>query len=143
MSDDPSDRAAIEALIQAEDDAWTRGDAAAFSKAVLTDCVFTNIFGAVFTGHAAFETQHTRIFATVFKGTSLRQRIAHLRFLRPDVAVVDTEAVVSGLKALPPGTQSPDGALHTRLLQVLVKQDGTWWIAAYHNVDVKPPPAPA
>lgn len=32
---------------------------------------------------------------------------------------------------------SPDGVLHTRLQQVLVKRKGLWWIEAYHNVDVK------
>ncbi|MEI9888030.1 MAG: SgcJ/EcaC family oxidoreductase [Rhizomicrobium sp.] len=137
-----SDRAAVEALIRAEDDAWGRGDAAAFSKAVQADAVFTNIFGQVFVGHDAFEAQHAVIFATIYKGTTLRQTIGHLRFLRPDVAAVDTEVVVSGLARLPPGVHSPDGALHTRLMQVLVKEQGAWWIAAYHNVDLKPPPGP-
>ncbi|MEJ1970811.1 MAG: SgcJ/EcaC family oxidoreductase [Rhizomicrobium sp.] len=137
---DPSDANAIEALIRSEDEAWARGDAVAFSARVLPDCVFTNIFGSVFVGHDGFEAQHARIFATIYKDTILHQDIAHLRFLRPDVAVVDTAAAVSGAKRLPPGVQSADGALHTRLLQVLVKEQGEWWIAAYHNVDVKAPP---
>jgi len=139
---DPSDVKAIEDLIASEDAAWGRGDAAAFSKAVLADCVFTNIFGQVFVGHDAFETQHAHIFATIYRGTRLRQTVTHLRFLRPDVAVADTQAAVSGLAHLPPGMTSPDGALHTRLLQVFIKDRGAWGIASFHNVDVKPPPGP-
>ena len=135
-----SDVQAIEARIASADEAWTRGDAAAFSRWVQPDCVFTNIFGMVFVGHDAFEAQHGRIFATIYKDTRLRQSIEHLRFLRPDVAVVDTGAVVSGLKGLAPGLHSADGALHTKLIQVFVKEQGEWWVAAFHNVDVKPPP---
>jgi hypothetical protein len=45
-----------------------------------------------------------------------------------------------GFKALPPGVHAPaDGALRTRLLQVMRKERGDWWIAAYHNIDVKGP----
>ncbi len=141
-STDTSDAKAIEALIASEDAAWGQGDAVAFSKAVLGDCVFTNIFGQVFVGREAFEAQHARIFSTIYRGTRLHQTVAHLRFLRPDVAAVDTQAAVSGLARLPPGMQSPDGALHTRLLQVFTRDRGAWGIAAYHNVDLKPPPAP-
>ncbi|MEJ0041354.1 MAG: SgcJ/EcaC family oxidoreductase [Rhizomicrobium sp.] len=137
---DPADAKAIEDLIASEDAAWGQGDAVAFSKAVRADCVFTNIFGQVFVGQGAFEAQHARIFSTIYRGTTLRQMVTHLRFLRPDVAAVDTGAAVSGLARLPPGVTSPDGALHTRLLQVFVKDHGAWGIAAYHNVDLKPPP---
>ncbi|MEJ0025275.1 MAG: SgcJ/EcaC family oxidoreductase [Rhizomicrobium sp.] len=139
---DPTDAKAIENLIAAEDAAWGQGDAAAFSKAVLPDCVFTNIFGQVFVGHDPFEDQHARIFSTIYRGTTLRQTVTHLRFLRPDVATVDSQAAVSGIAHLPPGVTSPDGALHTRLLQVFVKDRGAWGIASFHNVDVKPPPGP-
>jgi uncharacterized protein (TIGR02246 family) len=139
---DTPDANSIADLIRAEDDAWAAGDAAAFSRRVLPDCVFTNIFGQVFAGHDAFEAQHARIFETIYRSTCLHQAITHLRFVRPDLAIADTEATVSGLAHLPPGLHSPDGALHTRLLQVFVKEQGDWWITAYHNVDLKPPPGP-
>ncbi|HEX7726399.1 MAG TPA: SgcJ/EcaC family oxidoreductase [Rhizomicrobium sp.] len=135
-----TDRVAIEKLIAAEDAAWNSGDAVAYSRAIAKDCVFTNIFGAVFAGHAGFEAQHARIFSTIYRGTRLRQTIDHLRFIRPDVAIVDTSAEVTGIRAFPPGLQAHSGALLTKLLQVFVKDDGAWKIASYHNVDVKPAP---
>jgi uncharacterized protein (TIGR02246 family) len=138
-----ADRAAIEALISAEDAAWNAGDAVAYSRAITPDCVFTNIFGAVFAGHPGFEAQHARIFSTIYRGTRLQQKVDHLRFVRPDVAIVDTTAKVTGTQSFPPGIQAQDGALVTKLLQVFVKENGTWQIASYHNVDVKtPPPMP-
>jgi uncharacterized protein (TIGR02246 family) len=139
---DTPDAKAIADVIRSQDDAWGRGDAVAFSSRVLGDCVFTNIFGQVFAGHDPFEAQHGSIFSTIYRGTRLNQTIAHLRFVRLDVAIADTEATVSGASHLPPGLHSPDGALHTRLLQVFTKERGEWWIAAYHNVDIKPVPGP-
>jgi hypothetical protein len=47
---------------------------------------------------------------------------------------------MTGYNALPPGVRAAaDGTVQTRLQQVMVKEHGDWWIAAYHNVDVKAP----
>jgi uncharacterized protein (TIGR02246 family) len=138
-----ADRAAIERLVAAEDAAWNNGDAVAYSRPIAKDCVFTNIFGAAFAGHHGFEAQHAHIFSTIYRGTRLRQTIDHLRFVRPDVAIVNTSAEVTGIQTLAPGLQAHNGALLTKLLQVFVKDNGAWQIASYHNVDVKPaPPMP-
>jgi hypothetical protein len=32
----------------------------------------------------------------------------------------------------------PDGTLRTKLLLVLIKERGDWWITAFHNVPVDP-----
>ena len=128
---DDDEARTIRALIAAENDAWDRGDAVAFARPVREDCVFTNIFGQVFEGRDAFQTQHQAIFASIYKGTRLAQRVDHLRFLRPDVAAVDTEAEVTG-----PGRES----LRTKLFQLFVKDGASWSIAVYHNVAVRPPP---
>ncbi|WP_414885299.1 SgcJ/EcaC family oxidoreductase [Sphingomonas sp. Root241] len=76
-------------ILKDESRAWNGGDAAAYSQAVATDCVFTNIFGQVFVGRRAFAEQHARIFATVYRGSRLEQSIEHLRIVQPDVALVE------------------------------------------------------
>jgi hypothetical protein len=73
---------------------------------------------------------------------SLPERLTALRcyvkFVRPDVAIVETLQAVTGLQKLLPGTSADaKRRLGTRLLQVLVKDGGEWKIATYHNVDVK------
>lgn len=132
-----SGRDDIEAVIAAQVDAWNRGDAAGFSAAVSADCVFTNIFGQVFVGPEAFEAQHARIFATIYKGSRVTMKIAHLRFLRPDVAAVDLEAEL--VRA--PGAQGDlPPVVRTRLLQVLAMDGGAWKVSSFHNVPVSDPP---
>ena len=128
--------AAITAIIDGETAAWNRGDAAAFAAVTTDDVVFTNIIGMFTVGRAPFEAQHARIFATIYHSSTMRQTIEHIALVRPDVAIVDTLTGVSGFAALPPGVDAADGALHTRLEQVMVRDGTTWRVAAFHNVVV-------
>ena len=134
-----ADETAIRKIIQDEVAAWNRGDATAYSRQFAADGTFTNIRGQLFTGYDAFLKQHEVIFGGIFKDTVLQQDIVTLKFIGPDVAVVETLNSVSGMSETSPGT-APDskGRLRTRLLQVVAKQGGEWRIVAYHNVDVKP-----
>lgn len=129
----------IAEAIEEQDAAWCAGDAAAFARRVTDDAVFTNIFGQQFTGREAFEAQHAFIFGSIYAGSKLSQRIAHLRFIAEDIALVDTDAEVREAKATPPWLASGDGVLRTRLLQVMVKARGEWRVSAFHNVAVSPP----
>lgn len=135
------DDTAIRRIVQDEIAAWNRGDAVAYSRHFATDGTFTNITGQFFTGYEAFLKQHEVIFQGRFKQTTLQQDIVSLKFVRPDVAVVEVLTAVTGVVAtqLATGT-SPDaaGRLRTRLLQVVVKQGQEWKVVSYHNVDVKP-----
>jgi uncharacterized protein (TIGR02246 family) len=135
-----TDEARIRQIIAEEESAWNRADAKAYGSRFEEDGGFTNVLGAVYYGRRAFEERHAAIFATVFKDTLVSMRVQKIRFIRPDVAVVDIDTEMTGFKALPPGIHAPaDGVLRTRLQQVMSKERGDWWIAAYHNIDVKGP----
>ncbi len=136
--EDSTDRAAIEAIVAEQDAAWRAGDAAAFSGRVADDVVFTNVVGMFAIGRAPFEEIHAHIFATFYKGSKLSQSIANIAWIRPDVAIVDTLTEVTGFGALPPGAEAIDGALRTRLEQVMVRNDGVWSVASFHNVPINP-----
>ena len=136
-----SDSRAIEALVAELTDAWNRGDARAFSARFAADGSFTNVLGIVAYGREIFELRHAEIFRTIYPGSVLQQSIGRLYFIRPDVAVVDVDAAVSGYLRLPPGVQAAnDGALRAKLQLVVTREGSEWWIAAFHNVDVKPLP---
>jgi uncharacterized protein (TIGR02246 family) len=138
-TDTTTDETAIRKIMQDEVTDWNRGDAAAYSRQFASDGSFTNIRGQFFTGHEAFLKQHEAIFQGVFKNTTLQQDVVSLKFIKPDVAIVETLASVSGMPLPPPGTAADSkGRLRTRLLQVVVRQGSEWKIVAYHNVDVKP-----
>ena len=90
-------------------------------------------------GAPAFANQHDEILSTFDKGTSKKHVVRRLRFLTPDVAIVDIDNEVRGVKAMPSGiVVPPDGVAETQLMEVFVRRDGLWWIEAYLDVDLKP-----
>ncbi len=136
-----ADEIAIRKIIRDEVEAWNAGDAKAYSRHFGPDGTFTNIYGVVFEGHEAFEQRHAATFSTFFKGTKRQEKVRRIRFVTPDVAVVDVDTEVRGFGKMPIGVTIPaDGVLRTRLQQVLVKRRSAWWIEAYHNVDLKVQP---
>jgi uncharacterized protein (TIGR02246 family) len=139
-----SDEAKILAIVQDQADAWNRGDADAFAARYADDGSFTNVIGQQLYGKKAFIAQHAQIFATIYKGSHNMFAVGKIKFLRPDVAVVDIDGVLTGANRLPPGMKTfEDGALHVKLQEVMTRENGTWWIAAFHNVGVYPlPPGP-
>lgn len=136
-----SDETTIRSIVQDEIAAWNEGDAIAYSRHFAKDGTFTNITGQFFKGYDAFLKQHEVIFEGRFKRTRLQQDIVSLKFVRPDVAVVEVLTSVAGVVSaqLAQGTSADAaGRLRTRLLQVVAKQGEEWKVVAYHNVDVKP-----
>jgi ketosteroid isomerase-like protein len=93
-------------------------------------------------GTRRFLTGTKKYLKGVFRGTVLRQDVVSLRFVRPEVAIVETLTWISGFSASGPSpvASPPDakGRLRIRLLQVMVKEAGDWKIAVDHNVDEKP-----
>ena len=134
----PTDEAQIRAIVAEQVAAWNAGDGVAFSKSFAPEGSFTNIRGTVFYGHKAFEERHVEIFTGFFKGSRLAMSIGRIRFVRPDVAIVDLATEVSGLRGNPPGVRpNAAGKIVTRLQQVFVRDQGVWRVESYHNVDVK------
>ena len=133
-----TDEAQIRAIVEEQVSAWNVGDAVAFSKSFAENGSFTNIRGTVFYGHKAFEDRHREIFTGFFKGSKLAMSITRIRFVRPDVAIVDLATELSNLSGAPPGVRpNAAGRILTRLQQVFVKNSGVWQVESYHNVDVK------
>jgi uncharacterized protein (TIGR02246 family) len=134
------DKEAIRNILHEQATAWNRGDAEAYARHFAAEGTFTNILGMFFTGQQAFRERHDHLLKKVLPGTVLHQEVVSLQFIHPGTAVVETLSRVSGCPgagALPGVHIDAAGRLHTRLLQVLVKDADDWKIVAYHNVDVK------
>jgi uncharacterized protein (TIGR02246 family) len=135
--------AAIRTIVADQAAAWNAGDATRYARHVAPNASFTNLFGMVIYGAPAFVTRHADILATFYKGTTKHHTVRRIRFVTPDVAVVDIDNEVRGVRSMPAGIAVPtDGVLKTQLMEVFVRRDGQWWIEAYHNVDVKAPAQP-
>lgn len=132
------DETAIRKIVQDEVTAWNNGDAEGYSRHFAADGTFTNLLGMYFTGRDAFRERHEQILKGAYRGSTKHEDIVSIKFVRPDVAIVETLQTVTGFQKLLPGTTADArGRLRTRLLQVLVRDGGEWKIAAYHNIDVK------
>jgi uncharacterized protein (TIGR02246 family) len=132
------DPAALLRILDDEGAAWAKGDADTFAAHVRDSVVFTNIVGMFSVGKVPFVAQHKNIFATIYKDSSMKQFVQNISFVRPDTAIVDTIAKVVGFHELPSGASAVDGALYTRLEQIMVKENGTWKVASFHNVPIQP-----
>ena len=130
-----ADESEIQTLIDELTGAWKRGDAEACGARFLPEATFTNVNGEFYVGREAFDRRHAEVFGGVFRDTTLAMTINKLRLIRPDVAIADIDTEVSGSRLRPQGVAvGPDGVLRSRLLMTLVKEQGIWWIATYHNV---------
>ncbi len=136
-----ADEAAIRKAVDSEEDAWNRGDARAFAAHFQEEGFFTDVFGAVTHSRAELEKRQIEFFTSFFKGSHLALKVRRVRFLKPDVAVVEIDTEVTGFRKLPPVVYvDAEKMLRTRLQQVMVKTGNDWMVAAFHNVDVKTPP---
>jgi hypothetical protein len=74
----------------------------------------------------------------------LRQSNENLRFVRPDVAILNINTEMTGFVEAPPVVRTErDNVIRTKLEMVLLKERGEWQITAYHNVAITPlPPSP-
>ncbi len=136
---DAAAEAAIRSIVAEQAAAWDAGDGGRYAARLAPEAAFTNLFGMVMYGKAAFAARHIEILATFYKGTTKRHAIRRIRFITPDVAIVDIDNEVHGVKAMPAGiVVPPDGIVRTQLMEVFVRRDGGWWVEAYHNVDLKP-----
>ena len=140
---DTAAETAIRAIIAEQAVAWNAGDGARYASRLAPEASFTNLFGMVMYGAPAFVKRHQEILSTFYKGTTKKHAVRRIRFVTPDVAIVDIDNEVHGVRAMPAGIAvPPDGIIKTQLMEVFVRRNGQWWIEAYHNVDTKPAAAP-
>ena len=133
------DEREIRRIIAAQVDGWNRGDAVGFAEGCRDDVDFTNILGMRWDTRDGFVVRHAEMFRGVFAGSHLDVAIERVSFPTPGVAVAALATTLSGARhALPGMLPSADGLLRTRMLEVFVKSDGRWEIAACHNTAVQP-----
>ena len=125
-----SRRTFIHAVMAASYDAWAAGDAAGM-VADYTEDATAILPGSIRLGRDAIRESMGAAFAGPLMGTSTYNRQLGLRFLGRDLAILISE---SGI-LFPGQTEVPEEA-RVNATWVLVKRDGRWLIAAYHNSPV-------
>jgi uncharacterized protein (TIGR02246 family) len=123
-------QAAVEAVIDSLAEAWQRNDAAAYAAHFTEDASYVTFVGTHYQGRQDIGDSHRALFAKFLKGTRLAHEILDVRELAPGVAVLTSRG------------DTYQGASPKKLTKVqtyvLVRADGRWLVAAFHNTQRKP-----
>ncbi|WP_328408250.1 SgcJ/EcaC family oxidoreductase [Nocardia sp. NBC_00403] len=111
--------------------AWGRGDADAYGAVFTEDATYTSYVGTYYQGRADIAEGHRALFDGFVNGTKLADSILGIRFYGPDTAVVTSRG--DTYKGDP---KSPEDLSKTQTY-TMVRQDGRWLIAAFHNTQRK------
>ncbi|MEU8150619.1 SgcJ/EcaC family oxidoreductase [Nonomuraea sp. NPDC048901] len=123
------DLAAIRTVLQRSQDAWNRGDGAAYGACFSDDATDVTFVGTVYHGGAEIGRAHQALFDSFLKGTQLVMEILEIRRYGADTAVVVTRGEVVK------GTPKKLGKLATYTL--VREADGQWRIAAVQKTKHK------
>jgi len=114
-------------LVSELEEAWNAADGERFARPFAEDADFVNIRGEHLRTREVIAKGHQAIFNTIYKGSVVRYQVAGVRAIAPVVLLAH---VKSTLKA-PTG---PLAGEHSSLFTVvLVQEQNSWSIAAFHN----------
>jgi uncharacterized protein (TIGR02246 family) len=115
----------IRALMAEFERRWNAHDGAAVAELFAADAIFTTPTLACSEGREAIARSEQEAYDTLFRDNRVRVQIERVRFLRPDVAVVNVaNEILSGEEIFQTS--------HAML--VADSHGGRWRIAAWHNM---------
>jgi uncharacterized protein (TIGR02246 family) len=135
------DESAIQQVLSGMDEAWNQGDAKALANYFTPEAELIDVAGTIHGGRNAIERRDAILLGDMLNGSHLTQELRTIKFLRPDVAVVDANAQLYGYKSVPKGLPTSGAVLTARVRHVMV-YNGKWWIVATQFTYVPPPPPP-
>jgi uncharacterized protein (TIGR02246 family) len=136
--ENPTDRAAIEALGKRWQETWNRHDMDALSMLLAEDVDFVTVGGPKgrLTGRTQLREDHAAKHKTRFKDSVWTTKEMHIRFLRPDLAIARVLWSTTG-----------DRVPHIKhgerregiFMWVIEKRGGEWLVIASQNTESMPP----
>lgn len=113
-------------------------DVDGFTDLLAEDVVIVNFGGRRVRGRSAVREAMAAALATPLADVATTHEIEQIRFLRPDVAVVDCVKHVHDNRTPPAGAGAGDPPLRRRgtLTFVLVEEGGRWRVAVAHTTPV-------
>ena len=125
-----ADEAAVRENVRQMEAGWNAKSGALFAKPFAADADYVVVNGMHLRGRDAIEKSHQHIFDTFYKNSILSVSVRHIRFLRPDVAVVH----VQGNNKTRHGAETRETNVLVTL--VMTKEKGDWRIVAFQNTQI-------
>lgn len=122
-----ADENAIRALIDQQIAGWAAGDPEAYAGVFTQDADYVTFLGSRYKGREAIAASYGPLFRKLLKGTRLQIDVSHVRFLTPDVALIQSTATVA---KKPRQRNRRNARVNT---SVAVRTDGRWVLAASQN----------
>jgi uncharacterized protein (TIGR02246 family) len=129
----PTDEDVVRALPQRIVDGWSKGSGQAIADVYADDGTLVAGDGTFKKGRAEIAEYHDRQFVDFLKGTRLTVAVRSVRFLGPNIALMQTEGGIlwPGQQQLAPGNNGIQSF-------VAVKERGVWRVLLFQNTRVLP-----
>jgi uncharacterized protein (TIGR02246 family) len=129
MSDRRVDADAIRSLVDQQVTGWDAGDPDAYASVFTDDADYVTFLGGHHKGREAIAASYAPLFKRLLRGSHLDIEIMQLRFVTPDVALVQATAAVRK------GARRPSTRINT---SIAVRTDDRWLFAASQNTTQRP-----
>jgi uncharacterized protein (TIGR02246 family) len=113
--------------------AWNAGNGEAYGQAFTRDADYVAFDGTQLRGRPEIVRMHRQLFDTHLRGSTLSGKIAAIRLLTPDIAIVHA----TGDTRLA-GRGAPSPERHSIQTLIALHDGNEWRFAAFHNNRVRP-----
>jgi uncharacterized protein (TIGR02246 family) len=118
---------------------WDQHDADISDRHLAADVAWGSPFGATVHGYEQLHTIHVKLKEQSKGGASSRFEVERVLVPAPGVAVAHVRRVALKPNGQPLEPSSDtSGPFSEMALYVLVRRDGTWWLAAGQNTPIRP-----
>jgi uncharacterized protein (TIGR02246 family) len=118
------DEAAVRGLIATFVEGWNQGSGTAIGAAFHQDAEFVAITGLKAKGRELIARGHDEILSTIYRGLTQSAEVHSVRFLGPDVALLDVTFTPS---------EPRFGAHQTLAGAVATREQGRWGLTMFRN----------
>jgi uncharacterized protein (TIGR02246 family) len=124
--------AAVKQVVAGFSDGWNTHDAHAMCASLADDVQWVNWRGEPLGSRQAVEDEHAKLFADLYKNTHRTDTVKSIRYISPELAVVDDYWTMTGARKRD-GSEWPYRAGYSDFL--MAKRSGRWIVIVSHTAD--------
>jgi uncharacterized protein (TIGR02246 family) len=128
----PVEDAAIKDVVAGFSNGWNTHDAHSMCASLADDVQWVNWRGEPLDSRQGVEDEHAKLFADLYKNSRRVDTVKSIRYLNPELAVVDDYWTMTGARKRD-GSEWPYRAGYSNFL--MAKRNGRWIVIVSHTAD--------